>query len=247
MAAERVVRRGEADAVQRARGGVPQEEVLLLDEAATVATWDAAADQLLAEAALRRTDAGLALPPYLSATALIALQTDAEQYLAGLARPMPAPPRRAARVGELFHAWLERRFTAAPTLLVEHDDEVGSDAELARLVTAFEAGPFADRTPHATEVPFSLFLAGQVVRGRIDAVFTDGERPEVIDWKTGRARANPLQLAVYRLAWAELAGLHVDQVDAAFHDVLTGRVLRPQRLPDRARLEAVVGRLTPGR
>ena len=246
-AAARSRRLEAADAVQRARGGVPQEEVLLLDEAATVATWDAAADQLLAEAALRRTDAGLALPPYLSATALIALQTDAEQYLAGLARPMPPPPRRAARVGELFHAWLERRFTAAPTLLVEHDDEVGSDAELARLVTAFEAGPFADRTPHATEVPFSLFLAGQVVRGRIDAVFTDGERPEVIDWKTGRARANPLQLAVYRLAWAELAGLHVDQVDAAFHDVLTGRVLRPQRLPDRARLEAVVGRLTPGR
>ncbi|MDO5534455.1 MAG: ATP-dependent DNA helicase [Propionibacteriaceae bacterium] len=215
-------------------------DALLLDEAATVASWDAAADRLLAEARLRRADAGLALPPYLSATALIALQADAEGYLAGLARPMPTPPRRAARVGELFHTWLERRFTAAPTLLVDPDEETPADADLAALVEAFEAGPFADRTAHATEVPFSLFLAGQVVRGRIDAVFTDGDRPEVVDWKTGRGRPNPLQLAVYRLAWAELQGLEVEEVDAAFHDVLTGRVIRPRDLPDRAGLERLV-------
>lgn len=246
-AAARARRQEAADAVQRARGAHPQDASLLLDEAATAATWDAAADQLLAEASLRRAEAGLAMPPYLSATALIALETDAEHYLAGLARPMPTPPRRAARVGELFHAWLERRFTAAPTLLAEPDDEVESDAELARLVSAFESGPFAHRTPHATEVPFSLFLAGQVVRGRIDAVFTDGGRPEVVDWKTGRGRPNPLQLAVYRLAWSELAGVPLEEVDAAFHDVLTGKVIRPVGLPDREGLESVVGRLAPDR
>ncbi len=247
-AAARARRREAAEAVTRARAGAAAEpDELLLDEAATVAGWDAAADQLLAEARLRRSDAGLALPPYLSATALIALETDAEAYLAGLVRPMPAPPRRAARVGELFHAWLERRFAATPSLLDDPDDDAAPDEALSALIDAFEAGPFADRTPHATEVPFSLFLAGQVVRGRIDAVFTDGGRPEVVDWKTGRGRPNPLQLAVYRLAWAELNGLEVDDVDAAFHDVLTGEVIRPRGLPDRAGLEQVVGRLTPGR
>ena len=248
-AAARERRREAATAVTRAREGAPVADGagLLLDEEATVASWDAAADQLLAEAALRRADAALALPPYLSATALIALESDAEAYLAGLARPMPAPPRRAARVGELFHAWLERRFTAAPTLLAEPDEEVRTDAGLAALVEAFESGPFADRTPYATEVPFSLFLAGQVVRGRIDAVFTDAGRTEVVDWKTGRGRPNPLQLAVYRLAWAELQGIGVADVDAAFVDVLTGQVVRPTGLPGRHVLERMVGRLAPGR
>lgn len=247
-AAARARRAEAAASVERARAGDrPDPDGLLLDEAAVVATWDAAADQLLAEARLRRADAGVALPPYLSATALIALEDDAEGYLAALARPMPRPPRRAARVGELFHAWLERRFVATPALLEDPDEDVATDADLARLVAAFEAGPFADRTPHATEVPFSLFLAGQVVRGRIDAVFTDRGRPEVVDWKTGRGRANPLQLAVYRLAWAELNGLAVDDVDAAFFDVTRGVLVRPSGLPDRAGLERLVGRLTPTR
>ncbi len=122
-----------------------------------------------------------------------------------------------------------------------------TDAGLAALVEAFESGPFADRTPYATEVPFSLFLAGQVVRGRIDAVFTDAGRTEVVDWKTGRGRPNPLQLAVYRLAWAELQGIGVADVDAAFVDVLTGQVVRPTGLPGRHALERMVGRLAPGR
>ena len=159
---------------------------------------------------------------------------------------MPRPPRRAARVGERFHTWLERRFTTAPTLLDEPDETRDPDADLARLIDAFEAGPFARRTPMATEVPFSLFLGGQVVRGRIDAVFDDRGRPEVIDWKTGRARPNPLQLAVYRLAWAELHGLDPGDVAVAFYDVLAGTLTRPSGLPDRAALERLVARLTPG-
>ena len=247
-AAARARRAEAAASVEQARAGnLPDPDNLPLDEAAVVATWDAAADQLLAEARLRRADAGIALPPYLSATALIALEGDAEGYLAGLARPMPAPPRRAARVGELFHAWLERRFVASPTLIEDPDEELATDADLAALVASFEAGPFADRTPHATEVPFSLFLAGQVVRGRIDAVFTDRGRHEVVDWKTGRGRANPLQLAVYRLAWAELNGLPVDEVQASFFDVTRGTLVRPSDLPDRAGLERLVGRLARGR
>ena len=76
---------------------------------------------------------------------------------------------------------------------------------------AFEAGPFAHRTPQATEVPFSLFLGGTVVRGRIDAVFEEsdgralagaadrGQAFLVVDWKTSNAAADALQLAVYRI------------------------------------------------
>ncbi len=79
---------------------------------------------------------------------------------------------------------------------------------------------------------------------RIDAVFDDDTRPQVVEWQTGRAQtANPLQLSVYRLAWAELHGLAVEEVDAVFHDVAGGRTVRPTGLLDRAGLEKLVGRL----
>jgi DNA helicase-2/ATP-dependent DNA helicase PcrA len=91
------------------------------------------------------------------------------------------------------------------------------------------------------EFPFTVVLAGRLVRGRIDAVFRgpDG-RPQVVDWKTGDARrSDPVQLACYRLAWAELNGLTPDQVDAVFYDLSTGAVVRPEHLADRAGLEAI--------
>lgn len=246
-AAARARRIEAAKAVGLARRGQASEpDGLLLDEAAVVAGWDAAADQLVAEARARRAGASVALPPYLSATALIALEADPEGYLASLARPMPQAPRRAARVGELFHAWLERRFAAQPLLVDDPPNDETSDASLARLTAAFESGPFAHRVPVATEVPFSLFLGGQVIRGRIDAIFDDGVGLQVVDWKTGWAqRAHPLQLAIYRLAWAELTGATLADVDAVFYDVLAGTVVRPSQLPDRAGLEQLVGRVSP--
>ncbi len=64
---------------------------------------------------------------------------------------------------------------------------------------------------------------------------------QVVDWKTGDARrADPLQLACYRLAWAELNGLDVDAVDAVFYDLRAAEVVRPDHLPDRAGLEALL-------
>ncbi|WP_342371713.1 ATP-dependent DNA helicase [Propioniciclava soli] len=244
LRAAEAVARYRAESSSGAR--MPEDEPLPLDEAAQVATWDAAADVLLAEARARRRGGGTVWPPYLSATALIALGRDAPAYLEQVNRPMPRPPRPAARTGERFHAWLERRFATAASLLVDApDDEADTDADLAALIAAFEEGPYADATPIATEVPFALFLGGQVVRGRIDAVFDEHGRACVVDWKTGHAAgADPLQLAVYRLAWAEITGVDVAEVDAVFHDVPTGAVIRPTNLPGREALDAMVARTT---
>jgi DNA helicase-2/ATP-dependent DNA helicase PcrA len=64
---------------------------------------------------------------------------------------------------------------------------------------------------------------------------------EVVDWKTGRDdSADPLQLAVYRLAWAEQAGVPVERVGAAFLYVRSGNVVRPEPLPGRAELERLL-------
>ena len=81
-----------------------------------------------------------------------------------------------------------------------------------------------------------------MVRGRIDAVYAEpGGGYLVVDWKTSRKDdADVLQLALYRLAWAELAGVPLDQVRAAFYFVRSGRTVEPDDLPARAEIEAML-------
>jgi DNA helicase-2/ATP-dependent DNA helicase PcrA len=81
----------------------------------------------------------------------------------------------------------------------------------------------------------------------MDAVFADsGGRFDVVDWKTGRRptgvdeRAAAVQLAAYRLAWAELAGVPVERVRAAFHYVRYGETVRPADLLDADGLAALI-------
>lgn len=192
------------------------------------------------------------LPGTVSATAVLALGGDEQDFARSLARPMPRRPSAAARFGTRFHAWVEAHFGQQPLLDPAElpgrgDADIGSDAELDEVVALFRAGPYADAVPHRIEAPFSVVLAGQQVVGRIDAVFSSGTpddpRYEVVDWKTNRtADADPLQLAIYRLAWAELAGVPLEHVTAAFYYVRLGEVRRfgAGELPDRAGLEAVV-------
>ena len=160
---------------------------------------------------------------------------------------MPRRVSEAQRWGIGFHSWLEDRFRGAAPLLADEPDLELAGAEFEKLRTGFESGPYANLVPLAVEAPFTLVLGGRLVRGRIDAVFPgpDG-RPQVVDWKTGDARrSDPVQLACYRLAWAELHGLAPDQVDAVFYDLPTGEIVRPDRLPDRAGLEAISVSLNP--
>lgn len=218
------------------------------EQAGLVATWDEELERLLEEARAERSDViEVSLPSSLSATSLARLRDDPEALAADLARPMPRPPSRAARMGTRFHAWVETRLGQQD--LIDPDELPGrADAgiedlpDLAEVMAAFEAGPFADRQPHRVEAPFALVLAGQVVRGRIDAVYAEPDGSFlVVDWKTGRAgTADPLQLAIYRLAWAELHGLPPERVRAAFHHVRSGETVVHDDLPDRPALERLI-------
>ncbi|QCX28169.1 ATP-dependent DNA helicase [Nocardioides jishulii] len=217
---------------------------------AVVERWDAEIERLLLEErSKRRTTVEVSVPSSLSATALMRLREDPESFALDLLRPMPRPPAPAARFGTRFHAWVEARFGQQG--LLEPDDlpgrfdaDIDDDADLEALQKAFESGDFADRAPHAVEAPFSLVLDGTVVRGRIDAVYTEPGDPTrflVVDWKTNRHEtADPTQLALYRVAWAELKGVPVDQVSAAFHYVRSGRTVRFDDLPGREELAAML-------
>ncbi|MDO8306977.1 MAG: ATP-dependent DNA helicase [Actinomycetota bacterium] len=196
--------------------------------------WDLLVTALVAEERSRTThERVVRLPGSVSASLLMHALKDPEQVAQDLVRPMPRPPAPAARRGTEFHAWVESRY--GQQAMLDPDDLPGaadagiaSDEALAALKSAFERSPYALLSPAAIEAPFAVVVGGRVVNGRIDAVFEDGGRYDVVDWKTGSAGyVDPMQLALYRLAWSRLAGVPLEQVDAAFVMVATGEVLRP--------------------
>ncbi|MFD8812893.1 UvrD-helicase domain-containing protein [Streptomyces sp. NPDC059627] len=239
-----------------ARVPEPERTLLTPEEARAVASWDRDLDALTGELLrARRNVTDVPLPATLSATQLMRLAEDPDGLAQELARPMPRPPQPAARRGTRFHAWVEARFEELTLPMLEPDELPGSDAEIAderdleALKEAFERTEYAHRTPYRVEAPFQLALAGRVVRGRIDAVYRThhgdgaayGTTYEIVDWKTSRTRpADPLQLAIYRIGWAEQQGVPPESVTAAFVHVRTGEVERPEGLPDRAALEKLI-------
>ena len=211
--------------------------------------WAQEIELLLAERASFAPDpqapVEVTLPGHLSVSQLVTLRRDPQALARTLRRPLPARPDPYARRGTAFHAWLERRFGSVQLLDIDElpgaaDEDAAPDEALARLQELFEASEWADRTPYAVEVGFATTVAGVVIRGRMDAVYAypDGGF-EVVDWKTGRrpapgreADAAAVQLAAYRVAWAELAGIPVERVRAAFHYVADGVTVRPVDLLD---------------
>ena len=93
-----------------------------------------------------------------------------------------------------------------------------------------------------------MAIGDTVVHGRIDAVVADADGGvTVVDWKTGEPPADDearrhaaVQLAVYRLAWAALAGRPESEVRAAFHYVRPGRTVTPEALPGPSELAALL-------
>jgi DNA helicase-2/ATP-dependent DNA helicase PcrA len=223
-----------------------------------IAGWAADADLLLAERSRRRPDGPVPveLPHRIGVSALVAMAADPAELAARIRRPMPGPPAPKAQRGSAFHRWLEERF--GQIRLIDADELPGAadaeliadDADLVRLKERFEAGEWGQRWPADVEVPFETRVSDRLVRGRIDAIFTDAPdgRIDIVDWKTGRPpepgsgdeRAVAVQLAAYRLASAALAGVPVERVRAGFYYVRRNRTVRPADLLDAAGLAALI-------
>jgi len=234
---------GAVEAVRRGRGepAVDPEGAIR----ATVEQWDADIAALLDEARRARLPLAVRVPDDLSTTALVRLSQDPDAFALDLARPMPRQPHPAARLGTELHAWIEGQY-AVQTLfdLEELDaaDDLDTDMRLAELREAFARTSYAARAPIAVEEPFALAIGGRVIRGRIDAVFAHPDGGvEVVDWKSGgRGSLSDLQLAIYRLAWAEMSGVPLDRITAAFVMVRTGEVITPTRLLERSDVESLL-------
>ncbi|GAA1780696.1 ATP-dependent helicase [Actinomadura chokoriensis] len=221
---------------------------------ARMTAWARDVELLLAERDRGRGGDGLLvdLPAHLSVSSLVSLARDPAALARQIRRPMPRPPAPYARRGTAFHAWLEGRWGQQRLLDPDElpgaaDEGAADDAHFARLRTRFEESEWASREPLDIEVPFETIIGDRLIRGRMDAVFrSPGGGYEVVDWKTGsppsgdEARFVSVQLAAYRLAWAELTGVDVAQVSAAFHYVSANVTVRPADLLDAAGLAALL-------
>lgn len=187
-----------------------------------------------------------------SASALEAMASSADDYRQGLLRPVPRQPVRAAMRGTQFHAWVESYFEQPfPTTLVDvdahdSDDDVVSVEELIR---GFEASEFADRKPLAVEAELHMPLRDVVVVCKMDAVFPEGQGVHIVDWKTGAPPTNQeglerkaLQLAAYRLAWSTWSGVPLEDITASFWFATTASLVTPPRFATADQLWEIIHR-----
>ncbi|WP_375476784.1 UvrD-helicase domain-containing protein [uncultured Jatrophihabitans sp.] len=245
------------DAGSDALPGMPAPLVRSRDPqvAERIAQWRHDVDVLLAERdrLTRGAVVPVELPRQLSVSQLVELHRDPDELARSLRRPLPRPPAPWARRGTAFHTWLEQRWQKQTLLDVDElpgaADEGADDADFVELREAFERSEWAQRVPDEVEVPFETSVGDRVVRGRMDAVFRDGDGWLVVDWKTGRkptgaaASAAAVQLAAYRLAWARLAGVpdaELRRVRAAFHYVRSGETVEPAALLDAEGLRTLI-------
>ena len=213
-----------------------------------VNSWIMDAHSLITEQRNRASDVvQVALPTRLSTSTLVALHENPQELALNIRRPMPRGQDQYSRRGTAFHLWVERQFTDAATLFgdeyLDYLDPLEDDSKLEDLKAAWLKSSFANRTPARVEVPFETTIAGVLIRGRIDAVYRDGDGFQVVDWKTGSkqlGKSAQVQLAMYRLAWAKLSGCDISKISAAFHYVPTGVTDQPADLLDEAALIALI-------
>ncbi|WP_235969884.1 ATP-dependent helicase [Corynebacterium wankanglinii] len=235
-----------AEAVRAAITALPE-----YTEGELFSLWERDATALIEEhEAAQAADVPVMMPGELTASDVVALRADPEQFARRARRPVPFKPNTYAKRGTAFHEWLEEFYGARP-LLTEDELPGSEDAEvdaatLERLKCNFERSEWAGRTPEYVEHPFELALGDSVVRGRMDAVFAEPDGWVVVDWKTGEKPSREamdsaqLQLAVYREAWRRIAS-DGKPVRAVFFYVRTGETYAPRSLPDLAQLEEILG------
>lgn len=162
------------------------------------------------------------VPDIISATSFVALENDNLEAW-DLIRPLPSRPTYARRLGTEVHRIIEERNRGISPFADETElDEPsalpppstpGEPSKIEQMLARFEELGYADRTiatlpsgEPMIELPFVMKTeSGQIIRGRIDAVYeTEDGALEIVDWKTGMEfDAKPGdQLEIYRAALA---------------------------------------------
>lgn len=169
--------------------------------------------------------------------------------LAGSAlRPVPQQPYAASRMGNLFHAWVEKRFAPSGLLFDDEFDELEDADDFISIETLqqnYENSRFAALTPLSVEQEIQLTIGSNTFVCKMDAIYADGDGVQIVDWKTNKPPTDEkdlyrrsLQLALYRLAYSEYTGMPIEKVKASFFFVGVSEELTPSSLLGREEILA---------
>ena len=161
--------------------------------------------------------------PATSATGLVTYARCPKQYFWSHVDPLPRRFNHSARRGTEVHRKIELHNLGVVPLTEPEDVADPLDSAEPSGPDPFEVfrrSDYADRAPHLIEAPFDLALDnGMRVRGRIDAVYNDRNRWEIVDFKSGRPRQEPamnVQLETYAIALDRVGVLDDRPIDAVF-------------------------------
>lgn len=100
--------------------------------------------------------------------------------------------------------------------------------------------------PWKVELEIHLPLAEQIIICKIDAIFKEDDKYEIVDWKTGALpkdaadkEAKDFQLSLYRLALAKYLGEPIENIAACFYFVKHDKVLEADKLLSEAEIIAI--------
>jgi DNA helicase-2/ATP-dependent DNA helicase PcrA len=169
-----------------------------------------------------------------------------EEVAGGYLRPVPSQPYKQSRRGNLFHAWVEKKF--APTGILFDDEEFEIEDEedfyaIEELQKNFEASRFSALKPLAIEMEVQLTIDQNTFICKMDAVYETEDGVQIVDWKTNTPPTDAkdeyrrsLQLGLYRLAYAEFTGLPIEKVQASFFFVGESVELAPKGILGKAEI-----------
>lgn len=197
----------------------------------------------------------------ISATTFVAYERCPEQA-AGRLRGIYGPESRVSFVGGLAHRVFARHLAVGPIAPDEFAaacrEEIGAGmnvkmaalgmkpSQLAGVIE--EVGGLYERFKHLGMEGFAgaeqaievTPVAGVVLRGSVDAVFTDGASgTRLVDWKTGGLGDPGPQLAFYAMLWAMDRG----EVPGIVEAVSVGTGERTEEVPTLAGVQATADRV----
>jgi DNA helicase-2/ATP-dependent DNA helicase PcrA len=175
-------------------------------------------------------------------------------------RPVPTKPYKSTRTGTLFHSWVEQTFgltTLTTDDLLDDDfdqhdsEELGPEEsftaeqhnldqaqKLQELQENFASSRWAKLQPLEVEREIQLTIGAHTFVCKLDAVFQQADRIEIVDWKTGKLPEGAkdladraLQLALYRLAYSRFTGIAEEKIDVCLYFVDSNKEIVPPQVP----------------
>ena len=148
----------------------------------------------------------------ISVTGLVTYAQCPKRYYWTEVDTLPRKPNPAAVRGNQIHRRIElHQRGQVPFEDLEPDlyDAVGpAEGDGVGGYAAYEESRFAEEQAALVEAPFTIDLSNNFrLRGRIDAVYAEADRWEVVDFKSGRSQDDPsriVQLQAYALAVQEV-------------------------------------------